>query len=321
MTFLTRDPLDQNTTSRIRVVNPRPRSPRGLRRGRQGERFETALGWRRGSIPSMLLRAAICLIVLWIFAGPIVTIIAGAFDLNSDPTRLTLFPTNPSLENFRVASERGIWGYFLNSLVIAGGGLLLQIIVAVTAGYALARKRFRGQAVVLGLFLATMMLPEEVVAVPLAVVLGDVPLTGLNLRGTVWAIILPVAASAFSILVMAAFMRDIPDELEEAAKIDGAGELRTLVQIILPLCRPALGVVAIFGFIGIWDQYLLPIIAANRSSDYMITVALASLRADVQVGTGVLLAGAFLALVPSLLVYLLLQNSLVRGITTGAVKG
>jgi multiple sugar transport system permease protein len=315
------DTLASGVTARIRTINPRLRRRRAHRRGGQSERFDTALGWRSGRVSSVLLRIAVCLIVLWVFAGPILAVIAGAFDLDSDPTRLTLWPTNPSLMNFEVASERGIWGYFLNSLVIAGGGLLLQIVVAVTAGYALARRKFRGQAIVLGLFLATMMLPEEVVAVPLAVVLGDVPLTGLNLRGTPLAIILPVAASAFSILVMAAFMRDIPDEIEEAARIDGAGELRMLFQIILPLCKPALGVVAIFGFIGIWDQYLLPIIAANRNSDYMITVALASLRADVQVGTGVLLAGAFLALVPSLAVYLCLQNSLVRGITTGAVKG
>ena len=283
--------------------------------------FDTALGWQPSKLSTILLRAAICVIILFIFAGPILTIIAGAFDLNPDPTRLTLFPRNPSLANFDVAAERGIWGYFWNSLVIAGVGLALQIIVAVTAGYALARRKFRGQTIVLGVFLATMMLPEEVVAVPLAVVLGDLPLLGISLRGTVFAIILPVAASAFSILVMAAFMRDIPDEVIEAATIDGASEMRILIEIILPMCRPALGVVAIFGFIGIWDQYLLPIIAANRTSDYMITVALASFRADVQVGTGVLLAGAFLALVPSLIVYLLLQNSLVRGITSGAIKG
>ena len=283
--------------------------------------FDTALGWQPSKLSTVLLRAAICAIILFIFAGPIVTIIAGAFDLNPDPTRLTLFPRNPSLANFEVATQRGIWGYFWNSLVIAGLGLALQIVVAVTAGYALARRKFRGQAIVLGIFLATMMLPEEVVAVPLAVVLGDLPLLGISLRGTVFAIILPVAASAFSILVMAAFMRDIPDEVVEAATIDGASEMRILIEIILPMCRPALGVVAIFGFIGIWDQYLLPIIAANRTSDYMITVALASFRADVQVGTGVLLAGAFLALVPSLIVYLLLQNSLVRGITSGAIKG
>ncbi len=298
-----------------------PAKSRSARRQVDSTSFDTALGWQPGKKTAMLLRAAICAIILFVFAGPILTIIAGAFDLNPDPTRLTLIPRNPSLENFEVATQRGIWGFFWNSLLIAGFGLLLQITVAVTAGYALARRKFRGQAIVLGIFLATMMLPEEVVAVPLAVVLGDLPLTGINLRGTIWAIVLPVGASAFSILVMAAFMRDIPDEIVEAATIDGAGEMRILLEIILPMCKPALGVVAIFGFIGIWDQYLLPIIAANRTSDYMITVALASLRADVQVGTGVLLAGAFLALVPSLIVYLLLQNSLVRGITSGAIKG
>lgn len=302
------------------IVSPQPHRGR-RRRGDLSERFDTALGWRSGHLPTVLLRVAFAAIILYVFAGPILTVIAGAFDLNSDPTRLTLIPTNPSLKNFEVAADRGIWGFFWNSIVIAGGGLLLQTLVAVTAGYALARHRFRGQGIVLGLFLATMMLPEELVAVPLAVVLGDVPLTGISLRGTVWGVILPVAASAFSILVMTAFMRDIPDEIEEAARIDGAGELRMLFQIVLPLCRPALGVVTIFGFIGIWDQYLLPLVAADSTSDYMITVALTSLRADVQVGTGVLLAGAFLALVPSLIVYLLLQNSLVKGITTGAVKG
>ena len=283
-------------------------------------RFDTALGWSDGRI-STALRVVLILILIYAFAGPIVAIIASAFDLNPDPTRLTLIPTNPSLKNFEVASDRGIWSFFYNSIVIAGIGLLLQISVAVTAGYALARHKFRGQAIVLGIFLATMMLPEELVALPLAVVLGDIPLTGVNIRGTIWAIILPVAASAFSILVMYSFMRDLPKEIEEAARIDGAGEGTMLFQIVLPMCRPALGVVTIFGFIGIWDQYLLPIIAANSTSDYTIPVALASLRADVQVGTGVLLAAAFLALLPSLVVYLCLQNSLVRGLTSGAVKG
>ena len=293
-----------------------------FRRGAQQEsRFETALGWQSGRTSSILLRTGLALIVVLVFAGPIIAIIASAFDLNSDPTRLSLIPQNPSLRNFEVATDRGVWGFFFNSVLIAGFGLLLQTVIAVTSAYALARHKFRGQAVVLGLFLATMMLPEEVVAVPLAVVLGDVPLTGINMRGTIWAVALPVAASAFSILVMTAFMKDIPDEIEEAAKIDGAGEIRMLCQVILPLCKPALGVITIFGFIGVWDQYLLPLIAANNTSDYTITVALASLRADVQVGTGVLLAGAFLALIPSLLVYLCLQNSLVRGMTTGAVKG
>jgi multiple sugar transport system permease protein len=283
--------------------------------------FSTALGWRDGNFGVALIRLVVIVVALVIFAGPIFAIIAGAFDLDADPTKLSVIPGNPSLFNFEVATDRGIWSFFANSLFIAGVAVLLQTLVAVMAGYALARHRFRGKAIVFGLFLATMMLPEEVVAVPLAVVMGDLPLIGISLRGTIWAIALPVAASAFAILVMTAFMRDIPTELEEAAQLDGAGRLRILFQVMLPLCKPALGVVTIFGFIGAWDKYLLPLVVANSTSDYTVTVVLASLRADVQVGTGVLLSGAFLALLPSLVVYLLLQKSLVRGITTGAVKG
>jgi multiple sugar transport system permease protein len=116
-------------------------------------------------------------------------------------------------------------------------------------------------------------------------------------------------------------MKDIPDEIEEAARLDGVGELRMLFQIMLPLCKPALGVIGIFGFMMIWDQYLLPLIAANDPSDYTLTVALSVLRNDTQVGPGVLVAGAVLAMIPSLIVYLCLQNSMVRGITSGATKG
>jgi multiple sugar transport system permease protein len=134
-------------------------------------------------------------------------------------------------------------------------------------------------------------------------------------------VILPLGAWGFSIFVMTEFMKEIPVELEEAAKVDGAGELRVFWQIILPLCKPALAVIAVFGFNMIWDQYLLPRIVANDPSDYTLTVALADLRSDIEVGPGIVLAGALLALVPSLIVYLSLQKSFLRGITTGAVKG
>jgi multiple sugar transport system permease protein len=208
-----------------------------------------------------------------------------------------------------------------NSLFIAGGALLLQLLVSVFAAYAMARKRFRGQAIVLLLILTTMMLPEEVIAIPLSLVVGDLPVLHLNLRGTLLGVILPLGAWGFSIFVMTEFMKEIPVELEEAAKVDGAGELRVFARIILPLCRPALAVIAVFGFNMIWDQYLLPRIVANDPSDYTLTVALADLRSDYEVGPGIVLAGALLALVPSLLVYLSLQKSFLRGITTGAVKG
>jgi multiple sugar transport system permease protein len=291
----------------------------GTRPSPRTGRFDTALGWSPRLGPALVLRALLCALALFVFAAPFVTIVVGA--LGGRTTELSLFPGEPTLENFRVATDRGLWDYFANSLIIAGGGLLLQMTVSVLAAYALARRRFRGRALVMVAFLLTMMLPEEVIAVPLSLVLGDLPVLHLSLRGTVLGVILPVGAWGFSVLVMTEFMKDIPREIEESARLDGVGELRMLVQIILPLCRPALGVVGIFGFLMIWDQYLLPIIVADSPEDYTLTVALSVLRSDPVVGQGVLLAGALMALLPSLVVYFCLQSSLIRGITAGATKG
>lgn len=287
----------------------------------KGTRFDTALGWSPRFGPAMALRIVLCGLVLFVFAAPFLIIISGAFNATTDSTQVSVIPTEPTLLGFKNATAMGIWGYFLNSLLIVGGGLLLQVALSVLAAYALARQRFRGQLAVMMLFLLTMMLPEEVIAVPLAQVIGNLPLLGISLKGTVFGVILPVAIWGFSILVMSEFMKEIPRELEDAARIDGVGEVRMLWTIVLPLCKPVLGVITIFGFMMIWDQYLLPLIAANDPSDYTLTVALSFLRSDADVGPGVLLAGSLIALLPSLIVYLLMQKSMIRGITSGAMKG
>lgn len=284
-------------------------------------RFDSALGWSPRFGTNMALRIFLCILVFCIFALPFMAIISGAFDRNSSATDISLLPKSFTLQNFEAAQQQGLWGYLLNSLVVAGGGLLLQMTVSVFAAYSLSRKKFRGQAFAMLLVLMTMMLPEEVIAIPLSLVLGDLPLLGISLRGSVLAVILPVGIWGFSIFIMSEFMKEIPAEIEEAARLDGVGEFRMLFTIILPLCKPALGVIGIFGFMMVWDQYLLPLIAANDPSDYTLTVALSVLRNDTTVGPGVLLAGAVMAMIPSLLVYLFLQRSMIRGITSGATKG
>ncbi|KPI22161.1 ABC-type transporter, integral membrane subunit [Actinobacteria bacterium OK074] len=303
-------------------------SPSGKRSGKAAPpppttpaRFDTALGWSDKPGAGLALRIVLCALALLIFAAPFVTIFAGAFSNHASGSSLSFLPHDSTMLNFKVAGERGIWDYFTNSLVIAGGGLLLQLAVSVLAAYALARHRFRGQALILTLFMLTMMLPEEVIAIPLSLVLGHVPVLGIDLKGTAWAVILPLGAWGFSIMLLTEFMKDIPTEIEEAARLDGVGELRMLWQVVLPLCKPALGVAGVLGFIMIWDQYLLPLIAAKDPTDYTVTVALSILRTDPEVGSGVVLAGAVIALVPSLVVYLLLQRSLVTGIAAGATKG
>lgn len=286
-------------------------------------RLDTALGWStaRDAYAGRAIRIVLCVLAVLVFTGPLITVFSGAFDVNRDPTQLSVLPSDPTLRNYAEAGARNLWGYFANSLFVAGGALLLQLLVSVFAAYAMARKKFRGQAVVLLVILTTMMLPEEVIAIPLSLVIGDLPVVGLDLRGTLLGVILPLGAWGFAIFVMTEFMKEIPVELEEAARVDGAGELRIFARIILPLCRPALAVIAVFGFTMIWDQYLLPRIVADDPTDYTLTVALADLRSDIEVGPGIVLAGALLALVPSLVVYLSLQKSFLRGITTGAVKG
>ncbi|MFF7285485.1 carbohydrate ABC transporter permease [Streptomyces griseorubiginosus] len=284
-------------------------------------RFDTALGWNDRPGLAWGLRVLLFLIALAVFAAPFLTIFSGAFTTHPSGSSLSFLPHDTTLSNFKVAAAQGMWDYLGNSLVIAGGGLLLQLVVCTLAAYALARHRFRGQALIMMLFMMTLMLPEEVIAIPLSLVLGDVPVLHLDLKGTVWGVILPLGAWGFSVMMLTEFMRDIPDEIEEAARLDGVGELRMLWQIVLPLCRPALGVAGVLGFIMIWDQYLLPLIAAKDPTDYTVTVALATLRTDPVVGSGVVLAGAVIALIPSLIVYLLLQRSLVTGIAAGATKG
>ncbi|MBP2473575.1 multiple sugar transport system permease protein [Crossiella equi] len=313
------------TTTELRPAPPStPERPApAKRRVGVAQRCETALGWAtpRSSPGGTIGRILLCAAAFLLFCGPLITVVSGAFDFSPDPTKLSLLPNEPSMVNFDKATEKGIWDYLLNSLVIAGGGLLLQVSVSVFAAYALARKKFRGQAIVMLAVLTTMMLPEEVIAIPLSLVIGDLPVLGISLKGTLLGVILPLGAWGFSIFVMTEFMREIPLELEEAARVDGAGEFRVFAQIVVPLCRPALGVIAVFGFTMIWDQYLLPLIVATDPGDYTLTVALATLRSDEMVGPGVVLAGALLALVPSLVVYLSLQKSFLRGITSGAVKG
>ena len=143
----------------------------------------------------------------------------------------------------------------------------------------------------------------------------------VNLIGTLAGMIIPVGAWAFSILVMTEFMKEIPVELEEAARLDGAGDLRIFWSVVLPLCRPALGVVGIFGFTMIWDQYMLPLLVADDAAKFTLPLALRTLRSDDQVGLGVLLAAALLALLPSVLAFLAMQRQFMRGLTSGAIKG
>ncbi|MFB7394776.1 carbohydrate ABC transporter permease [Streptomyces sp. NPDC056191] len=283
---------------------------------------ETALGLTESrSAAGRALKVLTYLLVLVVFAGPLLALLVSAFNHVKDPTQLSVVPSDPTVDNFAVAFDQGVLTYLLNSFFVVGFGLLLQVAVSVLAGYALARKRFRGMTLAFVAILATLMLPEEILAIPLSVILADLPVVHINLIGSLAGMIVPVGAWAFSILVMTEFMKEVPKELEEAARIDGAGDLRIFAQIILPMCRPALGVIGVFGFTMIWDQYLLPLLVATDSSSYTLPLALRTLRVDPLVTPGVVMAASLLALLPSVIVFLFFQRSFVHGLTSGALKG
>ncbi|MCX5205425.1 carbohydrate ABC transporter permease [Streptomyces sp. NBC_00237] len=283
---------------------------------------ETALGLTESRSPGgRALKAVVYLLVLIVFAGPLLALLVSAFGHVKDPTQLSVIPSGVTLDNFTVAFDQGVLAYLLNSFFVVGFGLLLQVAVSVLAGYALARKVFPGMTLVLVAILATLMLPEEILALPLSLILSDLPLLHVNLIGTLAGMIVPLGAWGFSILVMTEFMKDVPRELEEAARIDGAGDLRIFFQIILPMCKPALGVIGVFGFTMIWDQYLLPLLVSVDASSYTLPLALRTLRIDPDVTPGVVMAAALLALLPSVIVFLFFQRSFVSGLSSGALKG
>jgi multiple sugar transport system permease protein len=285
-------------------------------------RLDTALGLggARGPI-GVIVKTILYAVVVFVFAGPLLALLVSAFGKITDPTKLSLIPHGFTIDNFTEAFHQGVLRYLANSLIVVGGGLLLQILVSISAAYALARKQFPGLRLVLLLILSTMMLPEEILAIPLSLVLADVPIIHVNLIGSLAGMIVPLGAWAFSILVMTEFMKEVPVELEEAARLDGAGDFRIFFSVVLPLCRPALGVIGIFGFNMIWDQYVLPLLVAQDSSKFTLALALRSLRADDTVGTGVVIASALLALLPSVIAFLALQRQFMRGLTSGAIKG
>ncbi len=262
-------------------------------------------------------------LVLIVFVGPFWGLVMTAFNGPTvRPGTLLLWPSEPALDHFRFAfTQARVWRYLLNSCIVVAFGTLLQVLVSALAAYALARKRFTGAALVSLAILSTMMLPEEVIAIPLYLVLGDLPLLHVSLLNSYLGMIFPLVGWAFSIFVLTEFMRAIPVELEEAARIDGASELQVFFWIILPLVRPALATVTVFGFIMIWDQYLLPLIVTNREQLYTLPVVLSTLRSDETIRPNVFIAITLLAMLPSIAMYLGLQKAFNRGLLAGAVKG
>lgn len=227
----------------------------------------------------------------------------------------SLLPKNPTLEFFgQLFTQLDFGVYLLNTLIVVAIGFVGMLFMAM-AGYAFAKFRFKGRGVMFLTVLATMMIPAQVTMIPTYLILNSVGLTN-----TLLGIALPTLVSAFSIFLFRQFMTTIPDEVLEAARIDGAGEVRIFVSIVLPVSKPILAVQTVLTFIAGWNSFLWPLVIANDQSKYTLSVGLALLNQQVSTNPSLQMAGAALMVVPILLVFIIFQRHIVQGFTLSGLK-
>lgn len=225
-------------------------------------------------------------------------------------------PEDPTLANYRLLfRDSSILRWTLNSLLIAGGCALLQILTASLAGYGFARKQFRGRDLIFWVMLLQLILPYHVTIIPVFLLL-----TRLHLVDTYWAFWLPFSTSVFSTFLMRQAMITIPMEYDEAARMDGASDLQIYRLVLLPMCRPTVVVLAIFTFLQLWNDFFYALIVVQSDPMKTLQVGLAQLQ-PIGGQPGVLMAGTTFAFLPTLVLFLTQQRSILRGLQSGGLKG
>ncbi|MGW7577880.1 carbohydrate ABC transporter permease [Streptomyces sp. NPDC054765] len=213
----------------------------------------------------------------------------------------------------------GFLDWWKNSLLYSGLGTLFTVCSAVPVAYALAKFRFRGRRTALVLVISTMMLPPQVIVIPMYLVWAQ----QLHLAGSLWPLIIPMAfGDAYSIFLLRQFLLTIPQEYLESAKVDGCGELRTLLQIIVPMARPGIAAIALFQFFSCWNDYFGPqIYAAQNPASWTLSYGLESFKSAHSVDWNLTMAATLLVMAPVMLVFFFAQKAFVEGVTLTGVKG
>jgi multiple sugar transport system permease protein len=276
---------------------------------------------RGGRVRGPLLYAVLSLGLL-VMAAPFLWMALSAFKTKKDLTASppVWIPSRWTLDNFsHLLDQLDMPRYFMNSLIVAVLVTVCNLLFCSMLGYALAKLDFTGRSKVFAIVLGALMVPGNLMILPLYVLMSR-----LNLIDTYAGLVLPFAAGAFGVFLMRQFMQSIPDELLEAARIDGAGEWYIFWRIVLPLVRPALATLTIFTFLGSWNNFVWPLIATNDPDKYTLPVALATFANDpnrtVGGGNGMLMAGSLLIVLPVLVVFVALQRHFTQGIATVGLK-
>lgn len=269
------------------------------------------------------------------FLFPLYWIITGSVKEKSDiiiksGEMVKWIPTTISWDNYNRLFKSGteLFGikmpmairWLFNSVFISVVAMGLTCLTASLAGYVLAKKRFWGKGIVFSLFVCAMALPKQVILIPLMKQMSDMGFLQ-SVWGSMFAVICPVVGWPFGVFMMKQFSENIPVSLLEAARIDGAGELTTFANVAFPIIKPGFGALAIFTFINSWNEYPLQLVMLTQNESKTISLGIASKLSEMSNDFGLIMAGAALASVPIIIVFLCFQRYFTQGITMGAVKG
>ncbi|MBK5249984.1 MAG: carbohydrate ABC transporter permease [Actinomycetales bacterium] len=271
-------------------------------------------GWSAVDALRVALLTTLALVVLI----PIVWTILGSFKTQSELAEVppTVLPESWALTNYSDALTRfDFLTYVTNSVIVVVAATILTLVINSMAAYALSKYNFRGRNALFLLTLATIMIPLQVILIPVYQVVAS-----FGMVNTLWGLIIPAAATPTGVFLLRQYMLTIPDELIEAARVDGSGELRTFLQIVLPLCKPALAVVAIFSVIWRWNDFLWPLVVAQSESVYTLPVALARFNAQEVVPFNLILAMSVVSMLPVIILFLFFQRQIAQGIANTGIK-
>ena len=249
---------------------------------------------------------------------PILWALSGSLKTTGEVTMPSLFPAHPQWSNYRdVFAVMPFWRMFFNSVLYAGCVSIGQVFFCSLAGYAFARLRFRGRDTLFILYLGTLMVPLTVTVIPQFILMRVAGLTD-----TPWAMIVPgLFGSAFGTYLMRQFFRTLPDELEEAAILDGCSPWQIYWRILLPHAKPAVMVLAVLTWVNVWNDFLWPLLMIQRSSIATLTLGLVRMQGEYTARWPVLMAASILILLPLLLVYAVAQRAFIRGIAVTGLGG
>lgn len=282
-----------------------PAPPRRRRRSGVG------LGWYTGMLALSL-----------VFVAPLLWMLVTSFKTKTEATRIppTLLPSEGSTRGYEtilgVDSQAPVLTWFLNSLLAASTHTVLVLVVASAAAYPLARMDFPGKRLIFGLIISTLLVPGFVLLIPNYIIVDT-----LGWIDTLWALIVPSAASAFGVFFLRQFFLSLPADLEEAALLDGANHFQIFFRILLPLSKPALATLAVLSFLTNWNDFLWPIYVIFSPENMTLPPGLATLQGAYQIDYPVLMAGALIASVPVLVLFIFTQRYVIEGVSRSGLKG